>query len=402
MPRASLAERKDNRYRCKYKGKEFYGKSQAEAFAKREAYIDMLKQGLRHDANSMTVREYSAKWLPTHRSDVKKRTYNTYAHYIDVANDIIGEMAIMNVSPSDIRTVYNAYCSRSQSSIDKISTLMHSMFESAFHDGFVRCNPCDEVEKPKGVSGTHRALTKEEDSLILTVDHPMKTAVLFMRYAGLRRGEVLALTMDDVDLKKNIIHITKAISFDGNRPIEGLPKTECGIRDVPLFTRLKSEINGISGRIVGKEMSETSFVRAWESYINAVEKHLNGCQKRWYGRRRQDKINNPSKYDKIIALEEEAKRLEMFGKYNKAKQKRDEAESVRLEGWKSFSIRPHDLRHSYVTMLCDANVEIDLAMLWVGHSDEKMIRRIYDHVSEYRKKKATTDVEALFSADNGT
>ena len=89
MPRATLAERKDKRYRCKYKGKEFYGKSQTEAFAKREAYIDLLKQGLRFDSGNMTVLEYSAKWLPTHRSDVKKRTYNTYAHYLDVANEII-------------------------------------------------------------------------------------------------------------------------------------------------------------------------------------------------------------------------------------------------------------------------------------------------------------------------
>ena len=85
----------------------------------------------------------------------------------------------------------------------------------------------------------------------------------------------------------------------------------------------------------------------------------------------------------------------MYGKYIKAKVKKAEAESLRLADWKSFSIRTHDLRHSFVTMLCDANVEKDLAMKWVGHADEKMINRIYDHVSEYRKEKATKDVEAL-------
>ena len=395
MPKATLAERKDKRYRCKYKGKEFYGKNQTEAFAKREAYIDMLKQGLRINANEMTVREYSGKWLPTHRSDVKKRTYNTYAHYLDIANDYIGDMTMFDVTPTDIRNAINHYVGKSQSSIDKMYVLLHSMFDSAFRDGFIRCNPCDDVEKPSGTVGSHRALTPVEDALILTVEHPLRLAVLFMRYAGLRRGEVLALEMKDVDMTNDIIHITKAISFDGNKPIKGLPKTECGLRDVPLFTRLKTQIKGIYGYVVGKEMSETSFTRAWESYINAVEKYLNGCQKRWYGRRKEDKIKNPLRYKRVLELENEAKKLKMYGKDKNAQQKHEEAEALRLVDWQEFSIRTHDLRHSYVTMLCDANVEKDLAMKWCGHSDEKMINRIYDHVSEYRKEKATTDVEAL-------
>ena len=80
MPRATLSKRTDGRFRCRYKGKEFYGATQSEAFAKRDAYIDLLKQGLRDEAEGITVKEYSAKWLPTHRSDVSKNTYNTYAH----------------------------------------------------------------------------------------------------------------------------------------------------------------------------------------------------------------------------------------------------------------------------------------------------------------------------------
>ena len=393
MPKATLAVRKDNRFRCKYKGKEFYGKTQKEAFAKRDEYIDLLKQGLK--PNEITVREYSAKWLPIHRSDVKKRTYNTYAHYLDIANEIIGDSLVMDVTPSDIRQVYNYYSGKSQSSIDKMATLMKSMFESAFHDGYIRCNPCAEAEKPIGTEGTHRALTELEDKLILEVHHPLRNAVLIMRYAGLRRGEVLALESSDIDFKKKIIHVTKAVSFDGNTPIYGLPKTDSGIRDVPLFSRIENEIKGVSGRIVGKEMSETSFSRAWESYINAVELFLNGCQKRWYGRRKEDKLANPVKFMRVSAMEKEIKHLQAFGKVTKAKELFEKKETLRLEGWKDFTIRPHDLRHSFVTMLCDANVEKDLAMKWVGHADEKMINRIYDHVSDYRKEKATSDVEAL-------
>jgi integrase len=68
---------------------------------------------------------------------------------------------------------------------------------------------------------------------------------------------------------------------------------------------------------------------------------------------------------------------------------------------KKVNIRPHDLRHSYCTMLRDAGVDMKLAMQWMGHADEKMILRIYDHVSESRVSAAMESLEKLQSAKTG-
>ena len=35
-------------------------------------------------------------------------------------------------------------------------------------------------------------------------------------------------------------------------------------------------------------------------------------------------------------------------------------------------------------MLRDAGADIKLGMAWLGHADEKMILRIYDHITDYR------------------
>lgn len=43
-------------------------------------------------------------------------------------------------------------------------------------------------------------------------------------------------------------------------------------------------------------------------------------------------------------------------------------------------------------MLRDAGVDLKLAMRWMGHADEKMILRVYDHVSEFRTQQAMADV----------
>ena len=58
-----------------------------------------------------------------------------------------------------------------------------------------------------------------------------------------------------------------------------------------------------------------------------------------------------------------------------------------------ISIRAHDLRHTYCTMLCDAGVPMKQAMEWLGHADQQMILRVYDHNTDARRAAATQAVE---------
>lgn len=46
-------------------------------------------------------------------------------------------------------------------------------------------------------------------------------------------------------------------------------------------------------------------------------------------------------------------------------------------------------------MLRDAGVDMKLAIRWMGHADEKMILRIYDHVTDLRIQSAIRNVNAL-------
>ena len=392
-----LKRRPDGRFRCKYKDKYFYGDTAREALNARDQYKDLIKAGLRSNSGKMTVREYSGIWLPTHRSGCRKDTYNSYASYLDRVNDVIGDMPVIQVTPTDIKSVYNIFNGMSDSTITKVKMLVFSMFKFAVMDGYARSNPCESVAPDKGYSGTHRAITDEERKWILETPSPMRLAVLVMLYAGLRRGEVLALSMDSVDLDNNVIYVTQAVSFEKNKRTIKDPKTRAGTRTVPIVSKLQDELKGHEGMIFEKELSRSGFEKAWQTYVHTVERHVNGCQQGWYGKRKEDIAANPKKYEKFQKLVAESKRLAKLGKAKEAQAKQEEADQIRLEGWKPFTVRPHDLRHSYVQMLCDAKVEIDLAMKWVGHGNEKMIRQIYDHVSDYRSERALSDVENVIS-----
>ena len=135
--------------------------------------------------------------------------------------------------------------------------------------------------------------------------------------------------------------MSKAIRFDGNTAVIAAPKTEAGRRNIPLFDILANALRGHEGYIVESAhdciCTECAWKRGWQSYMNALS--------------------------------------EAAGR--------------------EVKIRPHDLRHSYCTMLRDAGVEMKLAMQWMGHADEKMILRTYDHINADRVEKAVESVEKM-------
>ena len=378
MPRQSLTRRADGRYRVKYKDVYFYGQTQAEAMRKRDEYKMAEKAGLR--ATCQTVADYAVEWLPAHKKTVSVKCYNDYAKQLDALIEMLGDYPLSSVTPTAIKKVYSQhYDGYSGYTIKRAKMIFTALFDSAVADGYIRTNPCrDKTAAPhKSAEGTHRALTPEEDALLLSVEHPFRPVVLAMRYAGLRRGEALALDItSDVDFVKNTISVQHAIAYTSNQPIIKKPKSDAGIRNIPLLEPLRSELIPIAGYLAKAKrrkgvMSESAFRSAWNSYIHAVECRINGyTQKRWHGKTSADRAT--------IAAGKE------------------------LPPWKTFNVRPHDLRHSYCTMLRDAGVDMHVCMEWMGHGDEKMILKIYDHITEDRRQKAIKSVEkALHGGQNG-
>ena len=369
MPKATYKRRPDGRYRIKYNGHEFYSSPWGplhEAVQQVEAYKKDIARGLKEETLGICFATYAIDWVQTYKAECSKQTYNAYIAMINKTIDQIGNMRMQDITRTDIQKLYNSLKGKSDSYIKKYCMTINSIFETAMHDGVVLRNPCFGASRPSGKSGTHRPITAEERNLIhqSVGHHDMAIGAMIMLYAGLRRGELLALDSSCIDKQLGVINVSKAVSFDGNKPIAGNPKTEAGVRSIPLFEPLKSALDGIDGYIIKNEnggmMTQTAFKRKWESYISYLEQLMNGCHKRWYGR---------TKAHKDI--------LSRGGK---------------LPPWKECTIRPHDLRHSFATMLYDSDVDIKTAVHWMGHSDEKMIMQIYAHLTEERKKRSEMQV----------
>lgn len=336
---AKLKQRSDGFYRAWYKGKQFLGKTQQEAEAKRNDYRYECEHGI-EQLRKITCFDFVEKWLPVAKANVTRHTYNHYATIMEMLTDEVGDKVISAITPTDIKRVWKKFIGKSQSYINKARYLYNNMFNAAIEENYCRINPCTakSATPHKGTKGTHRCLTDEEINLIETTPHRMQFGAMLMLKAGLRRGEMLAITKDDIHDDR--IYVTEAVKYTGNRPELGKTKTESSVRSVPLFAPLKPFVDDMGNyaftTLHGNIATKKSFEQCWVSYMNCLS----------------EKAGHPIRF------------------------------------------RCHDCRHTFITKARDKGIDIHIVMNWVGHSSEKMILQIYDHPSADRETNAILTMDS--------
>ena len=383
MPRQKkpeLKKRKDNRFKCKYHGKQFYGSSPEDAYAKMEEYKRLERAGIVRRA---TVEDYAIPWLKRTYPSVSESTKTGLAIHIQHLVDEMGNKQISNVVPSDIKGVYSKQYKKCSNSYLKAARQVYSsLFDAAVADGLIRSNPAkDKTAKPhKGSPPKTRPITPQEREWILTYckDHRAYPVVMTMLYAGLRPQEAKAIKIErDVDFENETITVRQTAHNDPKNAQkykytdEG--KTAWSNRVIPLFPPLKEALKGKEGYLItsahGQQVTHTTWRVVWNSYKTKMETAINGVDKRWYGKTK------------------EHQRLKEEGK---------------LPEWVEFDIVPYSLRKSFCVMCRDNNVELNTCRRWMGHADSKMILQVYDSVSEDRSDQERKKLEnRLFGVQNG-
>lgn len=61
-----------------------------------------------------------------------------------------------------------------------------------------------------------------------------------------------------------------------------------------------------------------------------------------------------------------------------------------------FAVRCHDLRHTFCTLLYDAEIDLETSRVLMGHEDVKLTLSIYTHLRETRKKVSYDKMRSFF------
>lgn len=112
------------------------------------------------------------------------------------------------------------------------------IYRRAVEDGDVTVNPCANLRLPAVRGRRERIASPEEAQRLLAAlperDRPVWATAL---YAGLRRGELMALRWKDVDLAAGVLRVDR--SYDEKAHVQIEPKSRAGRRTVPIVGALR-------------------------------------------------------------------------------------------------------------------------------------------------------------------
>ena len=103
----------------------------------------------------------------------------------------------------------------SYESLLNIKNMLHEGFESAVNARLITKNPVNGVIPQKDVPHEQRVLCDDES--MITKDYALKhdnviaNAVLLLLNTGMRKGELLGLRLDDVDIDNGVIHVRNSL-----------------------------------------------------------------------------------------------------------------------------------------------------------------------------------------------
>ena len=378
MARPKIYQRKSDGYYTFYYKKKHYTKSKKKDAEKLLTKLikDEKYQKLIDDYGKTTVEKLTTDWLELQRGTTKKQT--TFDRKEQVVKyqviKYIGKIQVATLDSAKIQKWLNdlADDEYSYSTIKKakeylVSALRFYKVLNKFPD-----NPFDDVKIPESSKNDSEIVyyTKDELNKIYaeaTRKHKVKgkeeyvyrlgDAVIILGSTGMRAGEFLALTWDDIDFKKGIISINKTRQRVKNRnkktPTEPsyvdvitAPKTKKSIRDIPMSKQCKlalkrlQALNGkfeyVSATKEGTPITIRNFSRMFENIVVGA------------GMR--------------FALDEKGKPVnKVYG--------------------------PHSMRHSFATYLINekqANIAVVSAIM--GHADDAVTINKYVHTKEKDKK----------------
>jgi len=344
----------------KVKYKYVYGATQEEAEDKARDVKAKMKKGLDVTAERESFGIWAGRWLRLKKMDVGPSQYRCCEGFLKHF-DSINSLPISKVSANDVQEIiidlaeHNPTTGKptSKRTLNAIKNAAGQIIQLAVDNRAIDYNPIVAVRVPRGApQEARRALTDQEQSWITETNHPMQIAAMIMLFSGLRRGEVVALSWDDIDLDARTISVNKSADMSANKTIiKRGAKTKAGCRVVDIPQRLVDYLSNIekerplvcpgkNGGIYTGAYWRTS----WDSYILHLDM-LHGS----YGRKHR--------FD------------------------------PRFKGVSIEPITPHMLRHTFCTMLYFAGVDVLTAQQQMGHADARTTLGIYTHLDVTYKRR---------------
>ncbi len=202
----------------------------------------------------MKYQKWLEEWQEHYvRIATKQRTAARYADLISnhivpqIGNCEISEISAINLQKlvSQLLSCGNKKTGKglSSSTVNSIVTVMQSSLSVAHGLGLILHNPASNIKRPKLTEKRVECFTileqKQIEQAVFSDMRPIMFGIVLCLYTGLRIGELLALTWQDIDFTNGMLSVTKTC-YDGKNAqgrferIVDSPKTQSSSRVIPL------------------------------------------------------------------------------------------------------------------------------------------------------------------------
>ena len=340
-----------------------YGKNTKEVSQKEQEIRKKIESGMYTDNRNLNLDKYFEEWMEGKRGSIKGNTLKWYgAYYRGHVSPYLGNVKIQKI---ERRQVLNFQKELSESGLsirtcNNILRIVKVILNDAVKDEVITRNPAEGIKALKEVTAKatetyHRALTEQEqkDFMQEMAGDYYYEFVAFLLCTGMRFGEAAALQWDDIDYRKNTIHVTKTVTFneDGTTSI-GSPKSEAGKRDIPMNNTIREVLSRQRkklGNIV--QMNDNRvFIAVYGGIVHnhAVNRAISGA---------------------LARLEEQGRPIEHF--------------------------TAHALRDTFATRYIEQGGNPQTLKTIMGHSSLAMTMDLYSHVLPNTKQKEMDNLKIV-------
>ena len=213
-----------------YKGerRSIYGKTQEEVSRQLDEIIASIEEGTYIRPNQHTLLSWLREWLDSYaKPTLRPSTFTNYELTIEKHFNVkLGRVKLKNVSTRMLQDFFNEKLvsgradkksgGLSAKTLKNMKYMLHVALDQACYDNLISSNPADGVRLPVPDGPEQRVLQPEEKERVCTHAATIHTlpaqGVILLLTCGLRRGELLGLQWQDVDLENGIIKIRHTLS----------------------------------------------------------------------------------------------------------------------------------------------------------------------------------------------
>lgn len=308
--------------------KDFYAPTKRELTEKIDRFKLNQMTGAGLNDEKITFSAWAQKWFQTYKKGhLEKSSERTQYGVVKSAIEFFGEAPIMAIRESDIVQYFNAKSKLKKNTLQLHYVVLHQLFKKAVSNNVIPHDPMRDLKPPSGQkSKPRRAYSLEQYKKVLEIakSHSDGLGIFIMLKTGIRIAELMGLKGSDFNFEKGLLKISRTLTDEDG--LKSYGKTASAIRTIPLDPE---SINYLKSR---QEFKKDDLI-------------FGGIYPQYY------RVCVYEKFKKYLAE-----------KYPDIP-----------------TLTPHELRHTYGTLLYQAGTNLLTISRIMGHSSLSTTQKIYVH-----------------------